>query len=342
MMFRTLAAAIACAALAALPAAAQGYKAPRNMWGQPDLSGVWTNATITRLERDPKFGERLALTEAEAAELEGATAANFAKSNAPTTRADTKADELPACPSGATGPACGYNMFWVDPGTKVMRVNGQPRASIIVEPKNGQLPLRPEASARLRSRFGNAQVGNFDGPERRPHAERCLVAFGSSSGPPMLPVLYNNHYQIMQNRNEVMILVEMVHDARIIRLNGQHEPPHVKKWMGDSIGRWEGDTLVVETTNFHPSTSFRGASANLTVTEKFTRVGKDRLLYQFTVKDPTVWAEPWSGEYEFSPTGGEVYEYACHEGNYALEGILSAARAEDRAAAAGGGATAGR
>jgi hypothetical protein len=338
MTLRALAAAAVLAALAAGPAAAQAsakpaagaaWKAPRNAWGQPDLQGVWTNATITRLERDPKYGERLALSETEAKALEGDNAAVFDKLAQPTA-ANTKVDDLPACPSGATGPTCGYNMFWVDPGTRVMRVKGEPRTSIIVEPRDGRLPMTREAQARIQARAGNAQVGNFDGPERRPHAERCLVAFGSSSGPPMLPVLYNNHYQIMQSKDEVMILVEMVHDARLIRLNDTHKPPHVRPWMGDSIGRWEGDTLVVETTNFRADQAFRGATENLKVIERFTRVSPTEINYQFELIDPATFSRPVKGEEAWNAAKGPVHEYACHEGNYALPGILAGAREEER------------
>jgi len=170
-------------ALAATSAAAQGYKAPRNSYGQPDLSGVWTNATITRLERDPRLGERLLLSEEEAGKLEGGNAQRTARLSQPTAEG-TKVDDLPECGSGATGPACGYNTFWIDPGTKVIRLDGQPRSSIIVEPKDGRLPYTKAAQARIQSRQGNARVGNFDGPERRPLGERCLVGFGSTSGRP--------------------------------------------------------------------------------------------------------------------------------------------------------------
>jgi hypothetical protein len=334
-----LAASLLCL-VAAAPAAAQteaaaaqpppaNWKAPKNAWGQPDLQGVWTNATITRLERDARFGERLVLTEAEAAQLEGANAAVFAVHAQPT-RQDVKVDDLPACPSGSTGPTCGYNMFWVDPGTKVMRVKGEPRTSIIVEPKDGRLPMTREALARARARQGNAQVGNFDGPERRPLAERCIVAFGSSSGPPMLPVLYNNHYQIVQSKDEVMILIEMVHDARIIRLNDRHKPPHVKQWLGDSVGRWEGDTLVVETVNIRPEQAFRGATENLKVVERFTRVSPTEINYQFELIDPATFSTPVKGEEAWRAAKGPVHEYACHEGNYALPGILAGAREEEK------------
>ncbi len=316
-------------ALAAGAAAAQGYKAPRNSYGQPDLSGVWTNATITRLERDPRLGNRLLLTDEETARAEGATAQRNARLAQPTA-AETKVDDLPECGSGATGPACGYNAFWIDPGTKVMRLDGKGRSSIIVEPADGRIPFTKEAMARAQRRQGDARVGNFDGPERRPLGERCLVGFGSTSGPPMLPVLYNNHYQIAQTRDEVAIVIEMVHDTRVVRIGGKHQPAHVRPWMGDSIGRWDGDTLVVETTNFRPDQAFPAATENLKVTERFTRVAANQILYQFELDDPETFTQKVKGEIALNAAKGPVYEYACHEGNYALPGILAGAREEER------------
>jgi hypothetical protein len=169
-----------------------------------------------------------------------------------------------------------------------------------------------------------------DGPEGRALGERCLLSFGSASGPPMLPVMYNSYYQIVQSPGYVMILVEMVHDARIIRIQDQHTPGGIKKWMGDSVGRWEGDTLVVETRNFRPEQSFRGSSESTVVTERFTRVGKDKIIYRFTVDDPTTFTSSFTGELPFVTVDANIYEYACHEGNYALPGILSGAREAEK------------
>jgi hypothetical protein len=341
MSFRIVLVAAACAALgvtAAGPAAAQtnpaaaakGYKAPRNAWGQPDLSGVWSPATITRLERDPKLGDRLVLSDAEAKALEGENAAFNAKDLAKSDLT-VKVDDLECGVKGfPKGPECGYNNFWVDPGTKVLRIAGEPRSSILVSPRSGRLPVRPEAAARLQAQFGNARVGNFDGPERRPLGERCLIGFGSTAGPPMLPVLYNNHYAIAQARDEVAIEVEMVHDLRLIRLGGTHEPPGVRKWMGSSVARWEGETLVVETKNFRPDQTFRGASADMVVTERLTRISPTQILYQFRVEDPATFTEPVVGEVAWNLTKDIIYEYACAEGNYALPGILAGAREAER------------
>ena len=340
-MSRVLSLALVLCVLTAAPMAAnaqpsptelaKGYKAPRTAYGQPDLQGVWTNATITPFERDPKLGERLVLSEPEARVMEGAIA-DLNSDAAKPTDPKLKVTDLPyECGRGFKGVDCGYNNFWVDPGTKVIRMNGQARSSILVEPRNGRLPaLTPTAQAKVRARFGNGQVGNFDGPERRPLAERCLVAFGSSSGPPMMPVLYNNHYQIMQSRDEVMINVEMVHDVRHIRLAAAHDPSGIRKWMGDSIARWEGETLVVETINQHPEQSFRGASPGAKVTERFTRISAQQMLYQFEVVDPASFTAPFKGEIALNATKDMVYEYACHEGNYALPGILAGAREEEK------------
>jgi hypothetical protein len=306
------------------------WRVPRTGDGHPDLQGLWTNATITPLERPEQFGQRLVLNEAEARALEQAEADYNAEKDAPS---DLSEAPTGRCRSG-TGASCGYNNFWIDRGSQVAVYNGQQRSSLIVDPPSGKVPaLTPQ---RQRSMAARAQTSrnNFDGPEARSLGERCLLAFGSSSGPPMLPVLYNNHYQIVQNRDHVMILVEMVHDARIIRLGGKHPPPTVRKYMGDSIGRWEGDTLVVETTNFTDREAFRGATENLKVVERFTRAGPATINYRFTIEDPAAFTQSWSGEIPFNADNDKIYEYACHEGNYALPGILAGAREEEKAKAA--------
>ncbi len=177
-------------------------------------------------------------------------------------------------------------------------------------------------------------AGAYDDVELRPLAERCLLGFGSTAGPPALPVMYNNIKQIVQTPDHVMILNEMVHDARIVRMNGEHLPATLRRWLGDSIGRWEGDTLVVETTNFTDKTRFRGSSSELKVTERFTRVDEKTLLYQFTVEDPNTWTSPWSGEYPWTWSDEPIYEYACHEGNRAIEIILKGARLREAEAGA--------
>src|SRR5262245_13112564 len=215
---------------------------PRTPWGTPDLQGVWTNASVTSLERDDLFKGKASMTLAEAAEFEKNTewakyAAEDAKPTDPKAKATANAD-----PGG-------YNAFWLDPGTHLAVVNGEARTSFIVEPSNGKVPYTPAA---LRAWNVARSTMNFDGPENRALGERCLVGFGSTSGPPMLPDVYNNNYQIVQTKDTVTILVEMVHDARIVRIGGTHIPKHITPWMGDSIGHWEGETLVVETTNLNP------------------------------------------------------------------------------------------
>ena len=178
-------------------------------------------------------------------------------------------------------------------------------------------------------------LGSFDNPENRSLGERCILGFGRNAGPPMLANgFYNNDYQIVQTPDAVAIRVEMVHDVRTIRLNAEHRTDGLRPWMGDSIGHWDGKTLVVETTNVPEAQAYHGAWKNLTVIERFTRVGPDRLLYQFTIHDPSMWDADWGGEYEFHPLKGEIYEYACHEGNYALRNILAGARAKEKEAAA--------
>jgi hypothetical protein len=327
--------AVATSAALATPALAQtdpaaiakGYHAPRTALGQPDLGGVWSNATITRLERDPKYGERLVLTTDEAKAIENTSDARNARLRAATDTSNKDPDKLPECQSGATGAACGYNAFWTDPGTRLIRIGGQARTSILTTPANGRLPTpqRP-AGVAARGQF----AGNFDNPENRALGERCIVGFGGTSGPPMLPVLYNNHYEIQQSKDAVVIVVEMVHDARIVRMGGQHAPAGVRTWMGDSIGHFEGDTLVVETTNLRREQGLRGPADDMTVIERFTRVSPEQILYQWEVREPKVFATPVKGEEALNHTKDRIYEYACHEGNYAMTGILAGARQAEK------------
>ena len=339
MKLRTVAL-VAGAALAVLPvwAAAQTgtapYHAPRAVDGQPDLQGTWTNASLTPLERPAALGERKVMTADEVKAVEGKRAEVIAESSAPT-KADFDLNKTPCYAAnltqGGATPDCGYNAFWVDHGDAVMRVNGEPRTSMITFPANGRMPPRlprkPGAPIPVRGVYGRAG----ENPENQTLAERCITSFANHAGPVMLPSFYNSNYQIVQGRDSVAILVEMIHDVRIVRLNAQHSP--MKVWYGDSIGHYEGDTLVVETTNYNPNEALFGGSPDMKVTERFTRVGPTRLRYEFKVEDPTVWATPWGGEYEFSPAKGPVYEYACHEGNYALPDILAGARLEEAEAA---------
>jgi hypothetical protein len=308
----------------------------------PDLEGTWTNASLTRLERPTEYGDRGILTPQEVAQLEKKNSDLVALGNKPTDPKATVKD-LPADCSGGRGENCNYNAAWTDPGTTVMRVHGEPRSSFITYPANGQIPgftAEAIASGAAVRRYGPpvpTGLRQNDNPETRALGERCLTSFGYSAGPVMLPLLYNNTYQIVQGKDTVAIVVEMVHDVRLIRLNSTHRSDGLRPWFGDSIGHYEGDTLVVETTNFPPSQPFMGSWKNLKVTERFTRASSGRVLYQFKVEDPTVWTQSWGGEYEFTKAGGMIYEYACHEGNYGLVDILAGARAEDAAAAAKAG-----
>jgi hypothetical protein len=319
----------AVSAAPAAPAAAAAYKAPLNAYGQPDLEGTWTNASLTVLERPKEYGTRRALSDEEVKKIEGDDAKFMADGNKPTDP-KVKTTDLPhECGRGFSGAGCGYNSAWIDPGSTVMRVGGEPRTSFITDPADGRLPPY-KAGVTVPNMYMRAHYG--ENPENQTLAERCLTSFGYSAGPVMLPLLYNNNYEIAQSKDTVAIVVEMVHDVRMIHIGGKHRTDGARPWMGDSIGWYEGPTLVVETTNFPEATALRGAWRELKVTERFTRVGPHRVLYQFKAEDPTVWDRPWSGEYEFNSSKGRIFEYACHEGNYALEGILSGARADEAAA----------
>jgi len=304
-------------------AAAEDWQAPRMPWGDPDLQGIWTSATVTTLERPEEIDE-LVLTEAQAAYIE--------KSGAERLEA---IDDLPEGDLKAGENVGGYNAFWVDPGTRVLRVRGEPRSSIIVDPEDGQVPY----SLWGRGRFywnGYKMLSRHNNPEERPLGERCTVGFGSTGGPPMLPVLYNNNYQVVQAPGYVFILVEMNHNVRTVRLDAEPLPPAVRPWLGDSIGHWEGDTLVVRTTQFHPQQNLRAAikhqfymTEDSVVEERFTRLGEHAILYEFTVTDDSIYKQPWRGEMTLRASEGPIYEYACHEGNYALPNILAGARQEE-------------
>jgi hypothetical protein len=308
---------------------------PRTADGHPDLQGNWSNATLTPLQRPSGRGPVLTLEEVtrietgrEAVVIERATA----------TDPDREAPE-----AGGTNPICidapttCYNEIYIDPGTRVAYVDGQPMSSLINMPANGRVPpLTDEArQRRAEARELRSQFGQSDHPELRPIAERCLVSFGSNAGPPMLPNgWYNNNYTIVQTADHVLIMAEMVHDARIIRLgDGPPLPADMRPWLGDSRGHWEGDVLVVETTNLHPLQPY--TSEKMKVTERFSRVAEDALLYEFTIDDPTTYTEPWGGQVPMLALEENLYEYACHEGNYAMSNILLGARYEERMEAGG-------
>ncbi|MFL5298494.1 MAG: hypothetical protein ACJ798_19115 [Phenylobacterium sp.] len=329
------------------PRIAPGFSPPR-FNGKPDFGGVWNNETITGVNRAAAFGSRLVLTDAEARIIEGANDRLLARANAPTEAGATIKDieAKDSCSGGRSGAAqvCNYDAGWTAPGDKVMRVNGQPRTSLLTTP-DGQYPkAKRQETAAERERRARAAVGEGgegasaaernrgpqnDNPETRGLAERCIIVRPS---PPMFHGLYNNNYFFQMAPEHVAIVTEMIHDARIIRLHSTHRTDGVRPWFGDSIGWWEGDTLVVETTNLPESQAYRGAWQNLKVIERFTMVSPKRMNYRFEIVDPTMWDKPWGGEYEFV-RGGRMFEYACHEGNYGLANILAGARVEEAEAA---------
>jgi hypothetical protein len=322
-------------ALSAAPALAQSSATPT----RPSFDGVWTNASGTRLERPQTFSQ-LVVSKTEADALATATIERNKAANAPT---DPSQGAYKDANSGA-----GYNAFWTDPGIGLMSVRGEARSSFIVEPADGKIPFRDRAKSLalpiregIEYRSGN---GEYAGPEDLPLRERCLIAQSDGGGPVMLSGLYNNNYEFHLTSNYLVILVEMVHDARIIPIyasatdaRASHKPSVIKPWLGDSVAWWEGDTLVSETRNVNPIQSSRTQtplSPEGAVTERFTRIADNELLYQFRVEDPVHYSAAWSGEYAFKPGKGNVFEYACHEGNYAMDGILGGARLKEAAAAA--------
>jgi hypothetical protein len=330
---------------------------PRMSDGRPDLSGTYDVSTLTPLERPREFGENLYLTPERATEImetERLRVLDRDRNRGPIEEAPPEGGAPPVGvgdefreTSGA-GNVGGYNNFWTDRGTEVFTIDGKFRTSILVEPKDGRYPpMTEEAIERLsrrrqlrRPNDGTAWwlevdgVGPYDGPEMLGIAERCILGFTGAA--PTFPSLYNNFKRLVHTPDHVMILIEMVHDARVVRMNSEHPPADQRFWLGDSIGWWEGDTLVVETTNFHSQGTPRGGSENMRVTERFSRMDDGNLLYRFTVEDETVWTAPWTGEYVWRSSDDKVYEYACHEGNYAMGNILRGARlleAEARAKA---------
>jgi hypothetical protein len=285
-------------------------KLPRTPDGKPDLQGIWDFRTITPLERPNQFAEKETLTAEEAAALEQRTA-------------ETRVDRAPAAGNPGT-----YNQFWFDFGNRVV---DDKRTSLIVDPADGRLPpLTPEAEKRAAVRAERLKRP-AEGPEDRPTWERCLLGF--NSGPPIMPSGYNNNIQIVQTRDHVVILNEMVHDARVVPLSNR---PHSggRRWLGESRGRWEGDTLVVETRNFTANgTGTIGLrtppSEQLRLTERFTLRNARTLLYQFTVEDPATWTRPWTAVVPMQKTDEQIYEYACHEGNLGMVGIMAGAREQE-------------
>jgi hypothetical protein len=310
---------VALVATASLPLRAQtpDYRVPRTPDGQPDLQGFWTNATYTPLERPENVTKALYTPDEAEAAIKAAIAREGAQTE-PGTTADVHYD---------------FSQFGLDRSQSTFARDL--RTSLIVDPPDGRIPPttaegkrrlaeRAEAAKRLGGRWDSAQSNQLD--------DRCLIMAGA--GPPMMDAAYNSNYHIVQAPGYVMILTEMIHDVRIIPLDGRPQPPSaVRQWMGVSRGRWEGTTLVVETTNFNGKNPFRGSTENLRVTERFTRVADDALRYTFTVEDETMWVKPWTAEARMLQTKGPIFEHACHEGNYGLYNTLVGARLEEKRAA---------
>ena len=311
----------------------QGYEPPRTESGKPDLQGYWTNASITTMQRSRELSDfGLTIPFDDVARLTNNNHQNVRQA----TDDNQVQGQLPDGTDLARGR--GYNAFWVDPGTQFGNVRGEYRSSWITFPNDGRIPYSEQGNQQRRAAY--EKFSGYGGPEGAPLAERCLIGFGSTSGPPMNSVLYNNMYQIVQTEDYVMILVEMVHDARVIPINGDHRPKAIEQWMGDSIGWWDGDTLVVETVNLHPQQKARmmaSLSDQGRIIEKFTRYSDQQIFYEFEVIDPVFYTESWGGEISFNSTDTKLYEYACHEGNYGLQGILGGYRRQEMDAEAEAG-----
>jgi hypothetical protein len=330
---------------------------PRLADGHPDLQGTYDLATMTPFERLP--GDPPFLTKEQADKLQGAEMARRTADGGKvdlskpvavggdTTRGKTFFEILEKAGGGAVG---GYDRLWLNQGNAFSVVDGQIRTSIVTDPANGHVPpynaiakkrmagrrMQPTSDAGESSDVkAPTRRGEFDDPEDRPLSERCLLGFGSTAGPPALPdYFYNDNHQIVQTKDSVMILSEMIHDARIVRMNAQHLPSNIRRWMGDSVGHWEGDTLVIDTTNFTDKTRFHGATENMHVVERLSRLDAHTLLYRFTVDDPQTWDVSWGGEMSWPLTNKPIYEYACQEGNYALGDVLRGARHQEAEEAA--------
>lgn len=327
--------------------------------GHPDLQGTYDLATMTPLERFP--GDPPVLTKEQADKLQKAEAA---RRSVNATKLDPNRPQLPVGGDKSSGksyfeileklgggPVGGYDRLWLNQGTAYTLVDGQIRTSIVIDPPNGHVPpFNAAAKKRHANAYGlptsdegeqsqnvNAasRPGEYDDPELRPLSERCLLGFGSTSGPPALPdYFYNDLHQIVQTPDTIMILTEMIHDARIIRMNAQHLPQNMRRWMGDSVGHWDGDTLVIDTTNFTNKTRFHGATENMHVVERLRRLDDKTLLYRFTVEDPQTWDQSWTGEMTWPATNQPILEYACQEGNYALGDVMRGARVQEAKEAA--------
>ena len=306
-----LLAGLICAAPAPAPALAQtAYVTPRTSFGAPDLEGVWSSQTATPLERPPVF-------------------------DGPTTTAEKAAAFAIASPEAFTSDTSdgvgARQSEWWEFGAHMTSFNGEIRTALIVDPADGKMPYSDAGRAKLRQ-LQVEVFANFDGPEARPATERCLAGGSGATGAPLFVPRYNANYQIVQTPDYLVLSMEAGREARIIRINAPRLPPAMHRWMGDSIARWDGDTLVVETVGFVPGDAFKPSapilvSANARVTERFTRIAPGEILYRYTVDDPETFSRSWTAEMILHATSARMFEYACHEANYSLEGMLAGGRA---------------
>jgi len=299
------------------PSPTDGYTVPRTPDGQPDFEGFWSNATYTPLQRrDGVAGEFY--TAEEVAAIEARALERESAQTVPGTTADVHYD---------------FTQFGLDRSQSTLA--SSLRTSLIFDPPDGRIPPRTAEGERItaqREEQARLRGGRFDSAENNQLSDRCIIMGGA--GPPMMNMVYNSNYQIVQSRDYVMFLVEMIHDARIIPLDGREQADaNVRQWMGTSRGHWEGDTLVVETANFNGKNPIRGSTENMRVTERFTRVDDETIIYRFTIDDEIMWTRPWSAELSMKKTIGPLFEHACHEGNYGLYNTLVGARREERLAA---------
>src|SRR5688572_3186072 len=322
------AAVLVALALSAAAPAAQGSKVPRTAWGKPDLNGVWDFRTITPLERPANLADKEFLTEEEAAKAEQEVIERNAEIDSRPSERTTAGGNVDRRQDGTPG---FYNNFWLDGGTKPV---ASLRTSLVIDPPNGKVPpLTPAAQKRAEERRAYLKAHPADGPEDRSASDRCILGF--NAGPPLTPGGYNQNMQVVQTKDHVVMVTEMVHTARIVPLDGRPRlNDQIRHWSGEARGHWEGDTLVIETTNFKPERGWRGATGNMKLIERLTRLDAGTLEYKYTVIDPDTWTSAWTASIPLRLSDQPSYEYACHEGNHSMQGILSGQRAEDKEAAA--------
>jgi len=328
LKFGCAAALFVLSALSVAAPSAQTRTVPRTAWGKPDLSGIWDFRTLTPLERPASQANKEFLTEAEAAKLEQDTIERNRQLDERPPERTTAGGNVDRRNDGSPG---FYNNFWLDGGTKPV---GTRRTSLVIDPPNGRVPpLTAAGQKRLQERAAYAREHPADGPEDRSPSDRCILGF--NAGPPLTPGGYNQNMQVVQTRDYVVLVTEMVHTARIVPLDGRPRPNNgMRSWSGEARGHWEGDTLVIETTNFSEARGWRGSTPSMKLIERLTRVDAKTLEYKYTVNDPDTWTSPWTASIPLQLADLPMYEYACHEGNHAMQGILSGQRTVDKEAAA--------